>query len=320
MQMFLPLFLKLIGFVLLLIGLVAAYYGPLEIYVFYLFSEGGRFHYEGFGVGSLWFAYLVVQNIGYYIVAALCIPVGIGHLKLRRWAITLAQLYSWYWLGAGVLLAGNLLLLVPAALSLDLNREVLLPRMVAVGATVLIFLVLLPVLTLWFYKSEGVRSAFAAHDPNTYWTERYPFPLLALLLLFAIMIIVLHLAYFFQGAFPLFGQILLGRSSAHILSLCILMLGVLMYGVIRLKTWAWWGSLATISLLLVSSAISFGRHTFHDFILMMNLPAYELELLDGLMLLRGYNLVGLVDPPLMLALVLLVYSRRYFKGFSLSDG
>ncbi len=320
MQKFLPLFLKLIGCVLLLIGLVAAYYGPLEIYVFHLFSEGGRFHYEGFGVGSLWFAYLVVQNIGYYIVAALCIPVGIGHLRQHRWALTLAQLYSWYWLGAGILLAVNLLLLIPGASRLDLGQDVLLVRMGIVGLAALIFLILLPVLALWFYRSEAVRSAFESHDPKTYWTERYPFPLLALLLLFAIMIIVLHLAYFFQGAFPLFGQIVLGRPSAYILSLCVLVLGILMYGVIRLKTWAWWGSLATISLLLVSSVMSFGRHGFYDIILMMSLPAYEMELLDGLVLLGGYNLVGLVAPPLMLALVLLVYSRRYFIGFSLSDG
>ncbi len=38
-----------IGVFLLLIGLAAALLGPLEMYCFYLFSEGGRFHYEGFG-------------------------------------------------------------------------------------------------------------------------------------------------------------------------------------------------------------------------------------------------------------------------------
>ncbi len=224
-------------------------------------------------------------NIGYYVIAALCIPVGIGHLKLRRWALTLTRLYSWFWLGAGILLAGNLLLLIPAALSLELSWDVLLLRLLVVGFSALITLITLPILALWFYRSAAVRSAFEAHDPNTYWTERYPFPLLALLLLFAIMILVLHVAYFFQGAFPLFGQIMLGRPSASILSLCILVLGVLMYGIARLRVWAWWGSLATIALLLVSSAMSFYQHGFYDLIQMMNLPGYEMELLDGLVLL-----------------------------------
>jgi hypothetical protein len=97
MHTLIPKFLRVIGFVLVLFGLVAAYYGPLEIFVFYLFSEGGQFHYDGFSVGSFWFAALVVQNIGYYIIAALFLPVGIGHLKQCRWALTFTQLYLWVW-------------------------------------------------------------------------------------------------------------------------------------------------------------------------------------------------------------------------------
>lgn len=52
MQKLLPNFLRTTGLALILVGMVAAYYGPLEIYVFYFFSDGGRFHYDGFGVGS----------------------------------------------------------------------------------------------------------------------------------------------------------------------------------------------------------------------------------------------------------------------------
>ena len=91
-------FLRIIGVGLLSVGLVAAYYGPLEIFVYYLFSKGGRFYYDGFGMGSLWFAALVVQSIGYYLIAALFIPVGIGYVTLRRWALTLTRLYTWFWL------------------------------------------------------------------------------------------------------------------------------------------------------------------------------------------------------------------------------
>jgi hypothetical protein len=121
--------LKAIGVVLIVVGIIAAYFGPLEIYVFYLFSAGGPFYHEGFGVGSFWFAVLVVMNIGYYAIAAICLPAGIGHVKLRRWGYTLTHLYLWFWLGAGIWLAGNLLLLIPSALKLDLSRDVLWMRM-----------------------------------------------------------------------------------------------------------------------------------------------------------------------------------------------
>jgi hypothetical protein len=314
MQKLMPYFLKTIGVTLILVGMVGAYYGPLEIYVFYFFSEGGRFHYDGFGVGSFWFAALVVQNLGYYIVAALFIPVGIGHVKLRRWALTLTQLYLWFWAGTGLLLFGNWIGLTPAILRLDLSRDVLILRLVITGVASFTLLILTPVLALWFYKSEKVRSIFEGHDANTYWTERYPFPLLALILLLIILIIVLHSAIFFQSLFPMFGQIMLGRQSVYLLAFCILFSGVLIYGTVRLKTWAWWSSLAYLSLLTISTVMSFSRYDFHEIILMTHLPAYEMELINGLAMLHDYRLVSLFAPPLLAALGLVLYSKRYFGG------
>jgi hypothetical protein len=115
MQKIFTIFLKAIGLVLILIGLVAAYYGPLEIFVFYLFSEVGQFNCDGFGMGSFWFVALVVQNISYYVIAALFLPVGIDHVRERRWALRLTQLYLWFWLRAGSLIFGNFILLIPSS-------------------------------------------------------------------------------------------------------------------------------------------------------------------------------------------------------------
>jgi hypothetical protein len=304
--------LKIVGFALILVGLVAAYYGPLEIFVFYLFSEGGRFHYDGFGVGSIWFAALVVQNIGYYVIAAICIPIGIGHLKLRRWALTLTQLYIWFWLGAGILLAANLIALIPQTFNLELSQDQLITRLAIIGVFTFFSLILLPVLTLWFYRNKKVSSLFWENDPYTYWTENFPFPLLALLLLYVIMIIVLHTAIFLQSLFPVFGQIIFGRQSVYLISLCILILGILTVGIIQLKDWAWWGSLVYLSLLSVSSLISFSQHSFYEIIQMMSLPTFEKELLEELTLVHDFYLVGLVAAPLLAALGLLIYSKRYF--------
>ena len=138
---------------------------------------------------------------------------GIGHANFRRWALTLTQLYICFWLGAGILLFGDFVLLIPSVLRLDLNRDVLLFRLVTVGVSSLFFPVLLPILALWFYKRETVKSAFEERDSNRYWTERYPFPFLALFLLCVIMIVVMHIAIFFQGLFPMFGQIMLGYGG-----------------------------------------------------------------------------------------------------------
>jgi hypothetical protein len=210
-------------------------------------------------------------------------------------------------------------LLIPYILRIDLARDVLLFQLIAVGAALLFGLVLFPILALWFYRRRMVKSTFEENDANRYWTEKYPFPLLVVWVIYAMIILFMHLAIFFQGLFPMFGQILLGRPSAYIIALCILILGVLMYGTLQLKKWAWWGSLAYLTPLTISTVMSFAGRRVYDIILMMNVPAYEMKLIDNMAVFKEYPLVGLFAAPLFLTLGLLVYSRRYF-GKSLKPG
>jgi hypothetical protein len=312
MQKRIHVLLQIIGIGLIVVGLVAAYYGPLEIYVFYFFSEGGQFFYNGFGMGSAWFAALVVQNIGYYIIAALFIPAGIGHVKRRRWALTLTQLYLWFWLGTGILFIGNFIMLIPKIFKLGTSQEILTMQVAPLVFFLLFTLIVLPVAGLWLYRSDIVKSEFEEQDKHIYWTEKYPFSLLAVLFLFVIMIIVFHLTIFFQCLLPMFGEIMLGRSSAYIIAGCILILGILIYGTVRLEKWAWWSSIVFVSLLSISSAMSFSRHSFYNIILMMKLPAYEMEFLNKLTVIHDARIVGLVVTPLLIVLGLLVYSKRFF--------
>ncbi len=67
-----------IGVLLLLVGAGSVLLGPAEMYCFYLFSEGGPLHYEGFGFGSFMFGNIATQIMGYYFIAALLIPWDTG--------------------------------------------------------------------------------------------------------------------------------------------------------------------------------------------------------------------------------------------------
>jgi hypothetical protein len=106
----------IIGVVLLLGGIAVGFLGPLEMYCFYLFSEGGRFHYAGFGFGSFMFGNIASQIVGYYLLAALFIPLGYGHIKgillldfsiaclvCLLWGTLRLKLWAWWvsviWLG-----------------------------------------------------------------------------------------------------------------------------------------------------------------------------------------------------------------------------
>ena len=80
----------------------------------------------------------------------------------------------------------------------------------------------------------------------------------------------------------------------------------------RLKRWAWWGSAGFLSLLTLSTVLSFSRVGFYDIILRMDLPAYEMDFLDRMVLLHDYSLAGLFAIPLLAALGLVMASKRYF--------
>ncbi|NLT17526.1 MAG: hypothetical protein GXY11_07895, partial [Clostridiales bacterium] len=76
--------------------------GLLETRCFSLFSEGGRFHYEGFGFGSFMFGNIAAQVIAYCLTGAVLTFLGYGHLSLRRWAAKLACCLMWAWLLIGL--------------------------------------------------------------------------------------------------------------------------------------------------------------------------------------------------------------------------
>ena len=70
------------------------------------------------------FGNITIQIVGYYLIAALFIPLGYGHLKMWRWVRTMSVALLWSWLVVGAplivvvffILAGSKDLSLPAAL------------------------------------------------------------------------------------------------------------------------------------------------------------------------------------------------------------
>jgi hypothetical protein len=297
--------LAVIGGLLLLVGIVAAFVGPLEMYCFYLFSEGGRFHYDGFGFGSFMFGNIAAQIVGYYLIAMVCIPLGYGHLRVRRWARTLSLSLLGFWLVAGVPLAVLFLFILFS--SKELSPAGALIAIVSVGLSY----TALPGLLIWFYQSRDVKLTFQARDSRSYWIDALPLPVLVLSSLFALYAIVLHLLIFFHGIFPLFGLWLSDLQGILLIDVSTLCLAGLIWGMLRLRPWAWWGSLVYVGLFTLSTILTLSVSSFADILSSMRLPDFEMEILQR-MPLHGLHFAALVGIPLLTTLALIVYSRRYF--------
>jgi MFS family permease len=294
-----------LGLLLLLAGVALAVLAPAEIYTFYLFSVGGRFYYDGFGFGSFMFGNIAAQIIGYYLVAVLLIPLGLGHISLRPWARTFSLVLLYAWLVVGVPM--TILFFLVLFASKDL------PAVASWTALLLIplFYPVVPFLLLRFYQSRDVKATFHRRQTGEDWLEGRPLPVLVLAFLLGLIAIVLHIPFFFRGLFPLFGTYLVDLEGILALALSILCLVFLVWGVLRQKAWAWWGSVLVVSLLAFSSVLTLARTSFAQLLALLRFPPREMEFLDGLPL-RGWHLAAFLGLPLLLTLGILLLSKRHF--------
>lgn len=304
--------LRAIGALLLLLGLGVAFLAPLEIGVFYWFTEGGRFHYPGFGFGSFMFGNMALQVVGYYLIALICIPLGYGHLRLRRWARTLAVVLLWAWLVVGL----PLIVLVFFVLA---GSKELTPLGALTAATLLaLSYVALPGLFLRFYGDQSVARTFEARDRRSYWTEERPMPILVLAALYAFYLVMLHAPLLFNGIYPGLGTFLYGMPGIILLDVSVLLLALLIWGTLAQHRWAWWGGLVYVGWLTLSWMLALIRSSYAELLVGLRFPARELDFLGGLPV-EGYHLALLLGIPLLITWVLIAASRRHFGSQTASS-
>jgi hypothetical protein len=196
------LLLTLIGIFLVAAGIVIGFFGPLEMYCFYLFSEGGPFHYEGFGFGSFMFGNIAAQIIGYYLIGIVGVCLGYGHLAMRRWARKLTLTLLWFWVIFGIPLTIVFLFVLFAS-----KDPSIVGGLIALVLAGLAYFAA-PWLLIQFYRSRDTRLTFEAHDAKPSWIDNLPQPVLVLSALLLFYVVVLHIPIFFSGLFPFFGLLL----------------------------------------------------------------------------------------------------------------
>jgi hypothetical protein len=305
---------RLIGAVLLLIGALSVLVGPAETYVFRMFREGGQFHYEGFGFGSLMFANIAIQIAGYYVIAALCIPLGYGHLRLRWWvrpAMT-TLLIDWLIVGAPLSLMAAAILFTSKSISTA-----------GIPFVALLFLLLYPVLPsalLWFYRSPAVRSVVRAVNAPSGWLSDAPQSVRVAGSLLVLLVLVLHFPLLLGGLFPLFGRVATGLAGVLLIDLSIAVTAVLAWGVAWRYRWAWWCAIVFLGLLTVSSTVTFLTTVPREITALMPLAPREAEAVSGIPM-QGYHLAlfaGMI--PLATLIVVVVSRRGLTRGCSPPNG
>lgn len=294
--------LRCVGALLLAVGLVGLYYGPLELYCFYLFAPGrqNRFPYEGFTVGSLWFAYLVAQNTVYYLAALFCIPVGVGMLRLRPWAHTLALSLLLLWTVTGASLCAMLGFSF-APLSGRFGSE----GVLRAGLLLLVLMLVLPLALQTALRSSAVRREFGSDLP-----QHDAFPTSGDILVFAfgmLWVVFLHISIFFRCFYPWFGEVLMFRDGVYVLSGAIWILCLLLWMHGAQRAWALPALAAYFGVTLVSYLTTLLRYPTAEIIRLLGFSGQEQRLIsDNLPWTLDLSLVALVGAWLGLTLLAVI--------------
>jgi len=296
---------QLIGAGIFLLGLFALIFAPLEINTYYSFTTGGKFHYEGFEFGSLMFAIITVQVVGYFAIALICIPLGYCHLTLQSWTrkMTLALLWGWLVLGSPLSIVAFLLLITsknlpPASLPF-------------LGLIMVAIYPVFPLLLIKLYNSQGIQKTFHQHSEKTYWLKKMPLRILVSVCLMVFFIFALYMPLLFNGIFPFFGKFHTGLQGVYIIDFAIIILALLTWGVITKKIWAWWGSILYFLLMTISSTMTFLRNSPDTIFSFQKFAPMEQDIVKNVPI-QSVHFLLFFTTPLVITLIILIISKPHF--------
>ncbi len=191
---------------------------------------------------------------------------GIGALRLKRWARTLSQIFYGFGLAFGVLMLAQAFLLnfeifwqtSPNLHELPLEQwsAVLGLLKIVLVVFVVLFFITLPGLLFWAMQNQNVKATFAFYDPKSYWTERRPVPVLALAFLLGNGGLV-YLWLLIAKQAPFLWWILTGPSLVIYTLIAASCLGTVSYLVFKQKAHAWKAALIVTLLFKTLFLVSF---------------------------------------------------------------
>jgi hypothetical protein len=269
---------------------------------------------------------LTVTCLTYALLAAVLIALGIGATQARRWAWALNFILSWIWLITGVLLTILLVVMLPSGVLAALRNAaaqnpgaapvpaglmaVIITFMVVIAS---VFLIILPLVFLLFYRSRNVEQTCKHRDPVKRWTDRCPLPVLALALLAATSALYYLVVGLSTPLFPFFGRYLTGLPGAAAFLVFAVFDAYVALAFYRLKVAGWWVAVIFMVFRLASSALTIGRGNLLVAYAKMGWSHEQLEALSLNPMFRGNAILWWSLTFMVIYLGFLLWVKRYFR-------
>jgi hypothetical protein len=273
-------------------------------------------------------AQVISGAIFYAFVAALLLALGIGSVRMKRWARALTLVTSWYWLILGTLGTVWMTAALPVAMktalaqarqnSAETSSPGITTGVMAVIITVMIvffafFLVVVPIAFVIFYSRDEVAETCRHRDPVERWTDRAPLPVLGASVAFFALSLRGLITGITAPMFPFFGHYLTGIPAAAVLvafAALDLYLAVVLF---RLRLSGWWIAIIASSARTLAVAFSYSRAGLMQAFSKMGWSDKQINTLNSSPLLRSRVSLWWSIIVMVAFFGYLLWLKRYFK-------
>lgn len=303
----------------IILGLFAALLVPFVVLSAFIsrMAPGGALGPSGY----------VSAILTYVLISAALISLGVGSIKMRRWARALTLVTSWYWLVTGVLTTVLLTAVLPVAMRTALRQAQqnvasapgISTAVVAVIVTVMIafmafFLIVVPLAFVIFYGRRDVGLTCRHRDPVERWTDRTPLPVLGGSVLFFGAAIYFLLIGLTTPIFPFFGRYLTGISGA----LCFIVMAALdtylAVAFYRLQTAGWWTAVITTLFRVISMALTYWKADLMQAYSKTGMSDAQVNMLNSNPMFRNHIIVWWSLIAVIVFFGYTVWLKRYFRA------
>ncbi len=269
----------------------------------------------------------VTLPLTYLSIAVALLALGIGATQAKRWAWALNLILSWIWVVLGALVTLMLVFLLPgsvlagmrAAAARTPNASTPSPGVMAVLLTVIIsvvaiFLIVLPIAFLLFYRSKNVELTCKHRDAKECWTDRIPLPLIAYGLLASFGAAHYFLTSFARPVFPLFGKYVTGVPAGVVLLAFAVLNVFIAVSFFRTKIVGWWVAVVSVGVQIISTVMTVSARNLLQAYSRLGWSPSQLETMSRSPMLHGPGLLVWTLALTIPYFVFLLWTKRYFRA------
>lgn len=275
--------------------------------------------------GLLGFFSLSLYRLVAVSVAAWFITMAQGSMSAKRWARTLTLAYAWPAIILGAFSFIGTIICEPMILKTLMSGGSATGDMVmfAIYPTVyrLVTYLVFPGLLLLLYSGKQVKETSEHDHAQLSWTDKHPLPFLATCLWFCFEGFRILSLMLVLSLFPLFGIFITGYAGLAMAVLALALFLVIVRGFYRRSISAWWGAVGVCIFVFVSFAVTLVRTDMPALLNQMEMGGPAMYLFELIYLLHSPGFAVQIICAIVLVLVLLLFSKRYFgkEGASCPD-